>query len=190
MVNVFTGAFDESFEFITSFGSFSIVDYLYTNVVDVPVKLTLEELHNGRTKTLRVNDKYLPKGSHDKINIERILPLNIRPGTKDQHIYFHIATNHFPKHVFCYVCTLPHRHFTREGNDLVYTCPISKRDLIDKRTPPIPLISGGSTHFPLPNNLLHVRSNFNMTVPGYGMHYYDGKLKKRGNLIIKFQYTG
>ena len=145
------------------------------------LNVSLEDLYTGQTtKKVRITRSKLGGGKEQK---DKSIP--IRAGWKDgTKITFEREGDEQPGmepgDIIFMISTKPHELYTRDGDDLLYTCRVSLEDALQ----------GVRTQIPtLDNRLLPISSN-NVTpetvlkIPNEGM--MNNKSGRRGNLVVKF----
>lgn len=162
MVDTFFTDRDEPMEFSNSagpnlFSSFGGTRSSQRPRQDPPIErkldLSLEELFEGCTKKMKISRKILsPEGTTS--NKDKILTINVKPGWKagtkitfpregDQSI------GRIPSDIVFIVGEKPHKHFTREGNNLKYKARISLKQALCGGQVKVPKINGGHVSLPL-----------------------------------------
>ena len=86
--------------------------------------VTLEDLYNGITKTFRIKDNIVT--THGKVPFEKVVSIKILPGYKDGTIIKFAASSNFPKILRFTIKQTKHKHFTREGANLIWNKTISR----------------------------------------------------------------
>ena len=152
---------DEPMEFspdlFNSFGDFGGTRSSQRLKQDPPIEckldLSLEELFEGCTKKMKITRKVLsPEGTTS--NKDKILTIDVKPGWKagtkitfaregDQSI------GRIPSDIVFIIGEKPHRHFTRDGNNLRYKAKISLKQALCGGQIKVPKISGGHVTLPL-----------------------------------------
>jgi DnaJ family protein B protein 4 len=158
-----------------------------TSEITRPLKLSLEELYSGAVKHIKVGKRLLNGTKEDKV-----LEIQVHPGWKSgTKIRFPNAGNEQPsgesQDLVFVVEEKPHATFTREGNDLVYKAKILLVDALagsgGKLT--VGALDGRKLQVPIPSGV--VKPGQESTVAGEGMPIRkDGSVKKKGDLIVKF----
>ena len=163
--------------------------------IEQDLNLTLEELYQGCTKKLKITRRILhPEGIGSPQ--DKILIITVKPGWKEgTKITFPEEGDQYlgriPADIVFIVKQKPHSHFKREGNNLIYTVPISLRDALcssslcgtnGPSSVTIPTFSGGSVQMPITTVITpHTR----IPVIGEGMPVSKSPNTK-GNLIVTF----
>lgn len=158
---------------------------------DPPVEhalvVSLEDLFHGCTKKMKISRKILNSDGTSSPQ-ENLVTINVKPGWKagtkitfakegDQHV------GRLPADIVFTVEEKPHKQFTRDGNNLVYTAHLSLREALCGGTHlQIPTIEGG--HIPM--YLSNVTTPDTVkTIPGQGMPI-SKRPGHRGDLMVKF----
>ena len=158
-----------------------------------PLKVSLEDLHSGTVKHLKVGRRLLDGTTEDKV-----LEIQIHPGWKSgTKIRFPQSGNEQPdgktQDLVFVVEEKPHETFKREGNDL--TCNIAL-SLVESLTGPPPgvskftktvnMLDGRKLQVPVPPGI--VKPGQESTIPEEGMPIRkDGSVKNKGDLIVKWE---
>jgi DnaJ-class molecular chaperone len=152
--------------------------------VTTPLNVSLEDLYTGRTKRIRITKKILDaSGQTANVAVEK--EINIKAGWKDgTKITFEREGDELPgkipADIVFVVTTKPHDKFVRDGDDLMYKCPITLREAICGFSKTITHIDGRSIRVDLPNaapDTCHI-------IPRDGMP--NSKTGAKGNLKISF----
>ncbi|KAG9013949.1 hypothetical protein FRB94_004328 [Tulasnella sp. JGI-2019a] len=155
-----------------------------------PLKLTLEELHSGVTKKLKIGRKLL-SGQHE----EKIIEVKVLPGWKaGTKVKFDGAGNEnedgSSQNVVFVVEEKPHDRFTRDGDDIRVKVDIPLVDALCGLSPSakLPTVQGidGRTHTPtLPSGV--IKPGTKVIVGGHGMpKRKEGKVIGKGDLVVEF----
>lgn len=158
-----------------------------------PLKVSLQELYSGSVKRLKVGRRLLNGTTEDKV-----LEIQIHPGWKSgTKIRFPHAGNEQAngdaQDLVFVVEEKQHEVFTREGNDLLCRVPISLVEaltgsLSGKIVKTVEMLDGRRLQVTAPNGV--VKPGQKTTVPGEGMPIRkDGSVKKKGDLIAKWEVT-
>ena len=151
------------------------------------IDCTLEELFTGTTKKFKVKDKIL--NGPERIPIQKTFDVEIKPGFGEGKQIKFPATADFGKAVVFEVNTLPHKYFTRQGDDLVWKCLLTKKQLEKGVKIKIPLLDGSelkinSKDYP------SIKQGARLPFQGHGMPKSSGKgSKQRGDLIVHFEVS-
>lgn len=155
-----------------------------------PLKVSLPELYTGTLKRLKVGRRLANGTTEDKV-----LEIQIHPGWKSgTKIRFPKAGNETrgdAQDLVFVVEEKPHPTFTREGNDLMCKLQIPLVDALtddgtSKRTRTLEALDGRKLQIPVPKSI--VKPGQESTLPGEGMPIRkDGSVKKKGDLIIKWE---
>ncbi|KAJ7476083.1 hypothetical protein FB451DRAFT_1245735 [Mycena latifolia] len=153
-----------------------------------PLKLSLAELYSGTSKRLKVGRRLLDGSSEDKV-----LEIQVQPGWKSgTKVRFPHAGNEQmggePQDLVFVVEEKPHETFAREGNDLRCSVPISLLDALTgtggKKV--VEALDGRKLQITVPPGV--VKPGQQTTVAGEGMPIRkDGSVKKKGDLIVKWE---
>ena len=152
-----------------------------------PLKVTLEELHSGAVKRLKVGRRLVNGTTEDKV-----LEIQIHPGWKiGTKIRFPKGGNEQPngdsQDLVFVVEEKPHPTFTREDNDLVCKLKIPLVDALvgggGKRT--VNALDGRKLQVPIPSGVVKPGQESRMSGEGMPIRK-DGSVKKKGDLIIKW----
>lgn len=153
-----------------------------------PLKLALAELYSGTTKRLKVGRRLLDGSSEDKV-----LEIQVQPGWKSgTKVRFPHAGNDQPdgepQDLVFVVEEKPHEVFIRDGNDLTCRVQISLLDALTgtggKKI--VEALDGRKLQITVPPGV--VKPGQQTTVAGEGMPIRkDGSVKKKGDLIVKWE---
>ncbi|GFR50868.1 hypothetical protein Agub_g13155, partial [Astrephomene gubernaculifera] len=157
--------------------------------VEVPLKVSLEDLYLGVTKKLRITRQMVDGASGKMVPVQEEIQIDVKPGWKEgTKITFQGKGDEHPDRpaddlVFI-LREQPHPSFTRDGNDLVTTVKL----------PLVTALTGGSVSVTtldgrrLPLNLDRiVTPGSERVVAGKGMPINKGpQAGQKGNLRIKF----
>ncbi len=94
------------------------------SIIRKNLDLSLEELYNGVTKTLKVKDSIVTRNG--KVPIEKVITIKILPGYKDGTMIKFKATSSFPKSLCFTIKQISHKHFMRDGANLIWKKSISR----------------------------------------------------------------
>lgn len=131
--------------------------------IEHKLKCSLEDLHNGRTKKMKIDGKQID--------------VVIKPGSKDGNRIVHNDTNH--KIIFV-IEQMLHSLYKRENDDLHLTMTIQLNEAVKGFSKKIKLIDG--THEVIEFPPLKT-SDYKHVLAGKGMRSKNGK---NGNLIVSF----
>lgn len=153
------------------------------------LQLSLEDLYNGTTKKLKIT-KTLQDASGKAMKAEKILTINIKPGwKKGTKITFPKEGDEVPgvepADIIFVLDEAPHPRFTREGDNLYYTVPLTLAEALCGTTLEITHLDGRKLRIPI-NEVVQPQSS--KTVPGEGMPLQKNPSQK-GNLVIKFSVS-
>ncbi|KAJ6623982.1 hypothetical protein B0H10DRAFT_2008064 [Mycena sp. CBHHK59/15] len=150
-----------------------------------PLKVSLNELHSGTTKRLKVGRRRLDGTTEDKV-----IEIQVQPGWKSgTKVRFPHAGNDQPdgeaQDLVFVVEEKPHDVFERQGNDLICKVPIPLLDALTgsggKKV--VEALDGRKLQITVPPGI--VKPGQEMTVSGEGMPIRkDGSVKKKGDLIV------
>ena len=150
----------------------------------VRLECTLEDLYNGRFKTLRVKDRFVI--GHRHIMLERLLKVEIGRGYRHGTKIKFPPSREFPNSVEFELVELPHRYFKRDRNDLLWTCRLTRRQIDKGVLIRIPLLDGNVfTIDSKEHNLYHGKR---LTYPGLGMPI--SRKSAYGDLVVKIEVKG
>lgn len=161
--------------------------------IEHALHLSLEELYTGCTKKLKITRKVLNPDGTGSLQ-DKILSIDVKAGWKEgTKITFPEEGDQnpgrIPADIVFIVKQKPHSKFTREGNDLIYTVPISLRDALCAsscvQTPQeltVPTVDGRSLRVPL---LTVIKPDTKIPIHGEGMPNTKSG-NGRGNMIVKF----
>lgn len=148
--------------------------------VRISVDCTLEELYYGRIKNIPVKEK----------STEKTFSVEIIAGAKNGTKIKFPPEQDFPKEVVFEINELPHNQFERKGNDLIWKCKLSRRQIT----------KGVLVNIQLPNKTIvsldtkdyKVIDGGTVSFPGKGMPIPTAKSQKKsaskfGDLIVVFE---
>lgn len=143
--------------------------------------VSLEDMYNGATKKVRISVNRASAGG--VVSTEKSIP--IKPGFKDgTRITFEKEGEEQPGKdpgdVVFVISAKPHESYSRDGDDLIYTCPITLEQALTGVDVQVPTLDGRS----LPLRLATVTPETCHVVQGQGM--LNNKRKTRGDLKVKF----
>lgn len=162
--------------------------------IEHPLHLSLEELYNGCTKKLRITRKVLNPDGTGSLQ-DKILSIDVKAGWKEgTKITFPEEGDQnpgrIPADIVFVVKQKPHSLFTREGNDLIYTVPISLRDALCasscSSTPQVLTVltlDGRSLRVPI-SGVINPQTK--IPIHGEGMPNTKSHLNKKGDMIVQF----
>ena len=157
-------------DFFTSTPGFSFRQAPSKIEVEQPIYLSLEELYQGIDKKYRVT--FQPGES-------KVYPVTIKPGWKQG---TKITFREGPGHVTFIVQEKTHPRFQRQGNNLLWNCPVSAKQSKKRLRLTIKTLDGRNyTVETKPPEVEGVH-----VVSGEGMPY-SGGTNRRGNILIQFQ---
>lgn len=156
--------------------------------VEIPLKLSLEELYTGTTKKRKVTRRIVDGPSGKSMSVEEVLEIPVKPGWKDgTRITFEGKGDELPgrppQDLVFVVKQIQHTRFQREGDDLIttFSIPLAKA-LTAGTTIDIPSLDNRVLRVPLREV---VTPGFERVVRGEGMPLSKVPGKK-GNLRIRF----
>lgn len=145
-----------------------------------PLKCTLEELYSGCLKKMRITHKTL---SGQSVSSDK--EISVKPGWKDgTKITYQKEGDErqgwVPGDVVFVINTKPHDRFSRDGDDLIYHCPV---DLVDAlRGVRTSVLSLDGRRIPIVAQC--VTPDSELVINGEGMP--NTKNRDKGNLRVKF----
>ena len=152
----------------------------------MPVEVTLEDLYSGRTKNLKVTDR-VPMGAQEVL-VEKTYKVDIKPGYKTGTKLKFPPSEEFPLAVEFEIKEAPHKYFVRTGDDLVWVCKLTARQVKKGVAIKVPLLDG--TTLSLDSKKYIISHGKKVTFEGRGMPLSSKKAtntKKHGDLIVKFE---
>jgi DnaJ-class molecular chaperone len=153
-------------------------------VLQTPLKVSLEEMAAGFKKSLKVTKKIQDSTTRQISTVSNVLTVDGRPGIKAGTKYtFAGAGDELdgkPRQDIQFVLEQkPHSTFTRNGDDLETTVNIPLADALCGGTVHVPLIDGTKRALQVEN----VKADTVRIIHGQGM---PSKAGKKGNLRVKF----
>ena len=152
------------------------------------VKVTLEELFTGCLKKFKIKSKIFINMNETVVK-EKILEFDVKQGWKDgTKITFEQTGDQLhptiPQNDIEFVIeSLPHAHFKRDGDDLIYTAAISLKQALCGGYFEMQHLDGVKRKIPLKGI---TTPNTKRTIQNEGMPISKSKNKERGNLHIIF----
>lgn len=150
--------------------------------VQIKLPVSLEDLAKGTTKKMKLNRK----GSNG-VKEEKIMNINIKPGWKEgTKITFKNEGDWTPygrQTVQFVISEKPHPYFKRDGNDLIYTVPLTFKESLLGFDKVIESVDGRRIPFSRSSPIQPSSEN---TYPGLGMPISKSP-GQRGDLKIKFK---
>lgn len=152
--------------------------------ITVPLNVPLDLIYKGGTKKVKITKKiYDPSGNFTNASVEKEIP--IKKGWKDgTKITYEKegdeAPGTTPADIIFVITSKPHEVFTREGDDLIATCPITLQQAISGFNSSITHLDGRVINFRMEN----ATPSTMKTIPGDGMP--NTKAQTKGDLKIKF----
>ena len=143
--------------------------------------VSLEDLYSGATKKVRISVNRASAGG--VVSTEKSIPIKagFKDGTK---ITFEREGEEQPGKeagdVIFVIQAKPHDRYSRDGDDLIYTYPVTLEQALMGVDVQVPTLDGRS----LPVRLSTVTPETCHVVPGQGM--LNSKKKTRGDLRVKF----
>ncbi|KAH8863909.1 DnaJ likeubfamily B member 13 [Schistosoma japonicum] len=149
--------------------------------------LSLEEIYNGCTKKMKVSRRIMNEDGHTSSMKDKILSLTVHPGWREgTRITFpkegDQGPNTIPADIVFILRDHPHKHFKREGTDLIFTASVSLGQALLGCIVDVPTLDGRLLHVPI-TEIIH--PNYEKVVPGEGMALPDNT-EKKGDLRIRF----
>lgn len=144
-------------------------------------RITLEDMCNGITKTLRITQ---PDGTKKEITVR------LDPGTLPSTLTFAEVLppsnpNKVPGDLVIVVDEIPHNVFKRDGLDIVYTQPATLVDLLCGKVWHIPSLSKEEPHIMLDLKNVIVKPPHRHVIADKGLPQLNNP-SVRGNLIVQF----
>ena len=180
------------------------------SIVQVSFSCSLEELYTGTIKKLRIKD-YAWTTRNERVEIVRVVNVDVKAGWKEGTKIQFKPTSEFPKSIVLTLKEKKHPYFRRKGNDLIWICKLSKRDVKEGTIVNVPTLEKNT--FAFNTQGMGIENNSQRTFPGKGMIIrsssssssdrrsgsYGGTTTSastsnvrgilRGNLIVKFQVS-
>lgn len=148
------------------------------------MQLTLKEIASGCDKQVTISRKrydFSGKATHREKTYRLKIKPGIQSGTK---LKYPQEGDELPNSIFADLVFItsefPHKHFTRNGADLIYVANVTQNQLKNKETIQIPLIDGETTNIQLTDLDEHLTKN----VVGLGLPYHDNPTS-RGSILVK-----
>ena len=156
----------------------------------VNVDCSLEDLFHGKTKSLKVKDR-VALGDQQAM-VDKVFKVEIKPGYKSGTKVKFPAAKDFPKPVEFVVREIPHKFFVRRGDDLVWTCKLSARQLEKGVVIRVPLLDG--TTLTLDSKKYSIGKGTRVPFAGKGMPLAASRSKAgtsatHGDLIVQFEIS-
>jgi len=162
----------------------------YNQNIEKKLLCTLEELHNGVRKKLRIKDIINLPPPHGSQQIEKIITVDIKPGYKEGTKITFPPTRDFPKSITFTIKESTHRYLKRYGKyDLIWICKLTQLQVDNGVIIKIPLLDG--TTFSLNTKDIKITNGYKKRMIGLGMPT-SGKDKSetnKGDLIIEFKIS-
>lgn len=159
-------------------------------VQDPPVEhklfLTLDEVSKGCTKKMKINRKVIRNGMTQRD--DKVLSITVKPGWKagtritfpregDQN------PNSIPSDIVFIIQDKPHKDFTREGSNIIYTAKISLKDALCGTRVNVPTLEGDTVPLRITEEVITPRTV--RTISSRGLPY-PKEPQRRGDLLVKF----
>ena len=158
----------------------------YSQSIEKRLVCTLEELHNGIRKKLKVKDYINLPPPHGTQQIERIVTVDIKPGYKEGTKISFPPSRDFPKTITFILREAEHRYLKRYGKyDLMWTCKLTQVQVDAGVIIKIPLLDG--KRLSLNTKEMKVTNGYRKRLIGYGMPAKSPSTK--GDLIIEFKVS-
>lgn len=158
------------------------------NEEHIPEKIlpcTLEELYNGCQKNLRVRDVLRMHGMN--FPIERTFTIDVSPGwTNGTKLIFN-PTQQYPKSIIFIISEQKHRYFERKGDDLIWKCKLTSKQVKSGVMIKLPLLDGSILQFDTKDLDIHTKSQ--KLFKGLGMPKTSTRGGGKGDLIVNFEVT-
>lgn len=148
---------------------------------------TLEELFNGCTKRLNITRKRYNEVGELKDDT-KLVTINVKPGwKKGTKITFpnegDEAPGIIPADIVFVIAEKPHQHYTREGNNLIYTAKLSLADALSDCSLQVPALDGRLLSLACPEVC---SPYYEKRIVGEGMPISKHPAQK-GDLIVRFR---
>lgn len=157
--------------------------------VTITVDCSLEELYHGKTKNLKVKDRFTV-GSQQAL-LEKVYKVDIKPGHKAGTKLKFPASQEFPKPVEFEIRETPHKYFVRRGDDLLWTAKLTTRQVEKGVLIRVPLLDG--TTLALDSKKYQIKAGSKVPFAGKGMPISskrsDSSKATHGNLIVQFEVS-
>ncbi|TNN09388.1 DnaJ subfamily B member 13 isoform 1 [Schistosoma japonicum] len=116
--------------------------------------LSLEEIYNGCTKKMKVSRRIMNEDGHTSSMKDKILSLTVHPGWREgTRITFpkegDQGPNTIPADIVFILRDHPHKHFKREGTDLIFTASVSLGQALLGCIVDVPTLDGRLLHVPI-----------------------------------------
>jgi len=159
--------------------------------VQTPLYCSLEELHSGATKKMRISRKRLNPDGHSTYDDVKILEINIKPGWKaGTKITFPKEGDEkpgvTPGDIIFVVTEKPHNRFKRSGNDLIYKHQITLKQALLGFTMEIETLDNKKLRIPISKIS---SSDYVHKIPQEGMPISKGNSSSKGYLLVEFVVT-
>ncbi len=150
------------------------------------LNLTLEELHQGCTKKMKISRRVLSADGSLRMD-EKIVEIVVKPGWKSgRKIRFPKEGDHYhgriPADIVFVVKEKPHSVYKRDGNDLTFTSVISLKDALCGFTVSVPCIDKMVKSMQI-TEIVSPKTVKRLSGCGMPLSKYPGRY---GDLIVKF----
>jgi len=150
------------------------------------LNVSLEELYNGTTKRMRITSKKVDGATGRVVPVTSDKEIIVKPGWKNgTKITFANEGDEMPgvipADIVFIVQSKPHDRFVRDGDDLIYSCPVSLHDALCGVRTSVLSLDNRSINI----EARHVTSDTVKIFPGEGMP--NNKKRTKGDLRVKFQ---
>lgn len=147
------------------------------------LRVSLEDLYSGTTKKVRITRTRIGRGSE---SVDKSIP--IKAGWKDgTKITFEREGDESPGiepgDIIFVLATKPHERFTRDGDDLLYTCRVNLNEALCGVRSQLMTLDGRTLPISAPN----VTPETVLRIPNEGL--MNNKTKQRGDIQVKFMIT-
>jgi DnaJ-class molecular chaperone len=183
----FSELFENLFGFINPQKQQKSQEYNSQDDIIKPFKCTLEELYQGCKKQIVVN---CGTGMHSRrrFNIPRqkLFTIDVKKGWKAGTKIIYPPTSDFPRKTIFVLEENPHPLFKRSGDDLFWTCDVSKRHSNKGVIIKVPLLDGNVLQYNTKTDIPVIKNDTVRAFPGRGMPI-TGRAGKFGSLFVKFR---
>jgi len=159
--------------------------------IEKQISVTLDELYSGALKKYQIRDSMQIEG-YGRVPIQRTVVVEILPGWKAGTKVTFPPTADFPKKIVFTIAEAEHRFLRREGDDLVWTCKLTKAQVENGVIVRLPLLASTRVKPKLTFNTREIPNlvgGSRKSFPGYGMPRKKraaGQQPVYGNLIVHF----
>lgn len=156
----------------------------------VTVDCSLEDLYHGKTKNLKVKDRF-NMGSQQAM-LEKVYKVEVKPGYKAGTKVKFPASQEFPKPVEFEIRETPHKYFVRRGDDLLWTAKLTARQLEKGVLIRVPLLDGTTLSFD--SKKYQIKAGSKVPFAGKGMPVLSKRSSgaskaTHGDLIVQFEIS-